>query len=271
MLNSLNSLRIVIRGAGEMATGTAHRLHRAGFYKILLTEVPAPLAVRRLVSFSEVVYDGRGSVEGTEARLIDRIEEVEALWSQRIIPVIVDPDNQSGKSLQPHVVIDAILAKINLGTTMNDAPLVIGYGPGFYARKDVHCVLETNRGHNLGRLIFDGPAAPNTGVPGSIAGETASRVLRAPKEGIFESDSSITDMVETGEVVGHVGGSPVLAGLSGVIRGLIRPKTPVTKGLKVGDVDPRGDRSNCATISEKARAIGGSALEAILMRFNTET
>ena len=268
MHDSLSSLTIIIRGAGEMATGTAYRLHRAGFHKILLTEVSAPLAVRRLVSFSEAVHDSSATVEGTEARLVARTEDIQDLWSRNIIPVIVDPDNKAKDLLHPDVVIDAILAKENLGTTMQDAPLVIGFGPGFYAGQDVHYVIETNRGHNLGRLIFEGPAAPNTGTPGSIAGETARRVLRAPEDGVFESDLSICDVVETGAVVGHVGGQPVAARLPGVIRGLIRHNTPVTKGLKVGDIDPRGNKSYCNTISEKARAIGGTVLEAILMRFN---
>jgi xanthine dehydrogenase accessory factor len=236
-----------------------------------MTEVSAPLAVRRLVSFSEAVYDGTATVEGTEARRVAGIEEVEHLWSQRVIPVIVDPGNLSGERLRPDVVVDSILAKENLGTTMKDASLVIGFGPGFHAGKDVHYVIETNRGHNLGRLIFEGPAEQNTGTPGEIAGETSARVLRAPQDGVFESDWSISDMVEAGASVGGVAGRPVQAGLSGIIRGLIRPGTRVTKGLKVGDIDPRGERSYCYTISEKARAIGGTVLEAILMRFNSSS
>ena len=266
---TLNALTIIIRGAGEMATGTAYRLHRAGFHRILLTEIDKPLAVRRLVSFSEAVHDGAGIVEGTEARLINSLEEAEDLWNAGVIPVIVDPENRAKDTIHPDVLIDAILAKRNLGTTQNDATLVIGLGPGFHAGKDVHYVIETNRGHNLGRLIFEGPASPNTGTPGDIAGETATRVLRAPDDGIFESTLSITDMVEAGSIVGRVAGKPVNAGLSGVIRGLIRPNTPVHKGLKVGDIDPRGEVSYCSTISEKARSIGGTVLEAILMRFSS--
>lgn len=269
MSRLLSSLIILIRGAGEMATGTACRLHRAGFHNILMTEIEAPLAVRRLVSFSEAVHDGSSTVEGTEARLVSRADEVAALWNRGVIAIIIDGENRCKETIRPDVVVDAILAKENLGTTREDAPLVIGLGPGFCASSDVHVVVETNRGHNLGRLIFDGPASPNTGVPGVIAGETTSRVLRAPDDGTFESNSSIGDMVDAGSVVAHVAGKPVIAALSGVIRGLIRPKTLVTKGLKVGDIDPRGEVSYCYTISEKARAIGGAVLEAILMRFNS--
>ncbi|MBI5252140.1 MAG: EF2563 family selenium-dependent molybdenum hydroxylase system protein [Desulfomonile tiedjei] len=268
MSYSLTDLTIVIRGAGEMATGTAHRLHRAGFHRILMTEISAPLSVRRLVSFSEAVHDGSCIVEGSKAKLVTGIEEVEDLWSQGVIAVIVDPENKSRTKVRPDILVDTILAKKNLGTTIQDATLVVALGPGFDAGRDAHCVVETNRGHNLGRLIFEGPAEPNTGIPGTIAGETARRVLRAPVDGIFDSDSSIADMVETGMTVGYITGKPVKAGLSGVIRGLIRPNTYVNEGLKVGDIDPRGDTSYCCTISEKARAIGGAVLEAIMIRFS---
>jgi xanthine dehydrogenase accessory factor len=268
MSSSLNDLTIVIRGAGEMATGTSHRLHRAGFRKIIMTEISKPLTVRRLVSFSEAVHKGSCCVEEIEARLVRRIDDAKGLWSKNVIPVIVDAENESKVIVSADVVVDAILAKKNHGTNTADAALVIGLGPGFYAGKDVHCVIETNRGHNLGRLIFEGSAASNTGTPGSIAGETIRRVLRAPDEGVFQSDAVITDRVEAGDIVGHVAGKPVKAELQGVIRGLIRPGTPVKKGLKVGDIDPRGEVSYCSTISEKARAIGGSVLEAILMKFN---
>ncbi|MDQ7783831.1 MAG: selenium-dependent molybdenum cofactor biosynthesis protein YqeB, partial [Desulfomonilaceae bacterium] len=184
------------------------------------------------------------------------------------VPVMIDPENRSKEVLEPAVVVDAILAKTNIGTSMTDAPLVIGLGPGFCAGKDVHYVIETNRGHNLGRLIFEGEAAPNTGVPGDIAGRTSQRVLRAPSDGVFESDVRIGTGVQEGQVVGYVGTDPVRAGVSGIVRGLIRPGTTVPRNVKIGDVDPRDDVSYCHTISEKARAIGGTVLEAILMCFN---
>lgn len=265
----LTDLTIVIRGAGEMASGTAWRLHRAGLFRILLTEIARPLAVRRLVSFCEALHDGTWSVEGVQAAAIGSPAEVNELWEKRTIPVLIDPHAACKRLLKPDVTIDAILAKKNLGTTIDDASLVIALGPGFSAGTDVHFVVETNRGHNLGRLISQGEASPNTGVPGDIAGRTAQRVLRAPQTGVFQSDLKIGTMVTENQVVGHVGGGEVRAGVSGVLRGLIRSGTPVESNTKLGDVDPRGEPSYCHTISEKARAIGGTVLEAILMRFNT--
>jgi len=268
MPNKLSDLKIVIRGAGEMATGTACRLHRSGFYKILMTETARPLAVRRLVSFCEAVYEGATTVEGVQAVAISTPDQAVGLWSEKLIPVLVDPKNSSGCVIKPDVIIDAILAKTNLGTNISDAPLVIGMGPGFYAGRNVHYVIETNRGHNLARLISEGEAEPDTGVPGNIGGFTTERVLRSPADGVFESDLEIGVLVKKGQTIGTVAGEPVTAGVSGVLRGLIRPATRVRRGLKIGDVDPREVQSYCSTISEKARAIGGTVLEAILARFN---
>jgi xanthine dehydrogenase accessory factor len=265
----LPDLAILVRGAGEMATATAWRLHRAGFFRILMTEVDCPLAVRRLVSFCEAVHYASWTVEGVAAARVSHLDELERVWQRRAVGVIVDPDNESRKSLKPDVEVDAILAKKNTGTARDDASLVIGLGPGFYAGRDVHYVVETNRGHDLGRLISNGEASPNTGVPGDIAGKSVERVLRAPSDGIFESHCEIGTMVRVGDSVGEVAGSPVKTGLEGVLRGLIRPGTAVTCGLKIGDVDPRGIPAYCSTISEKARAIAGTVLEALLMEFNT--
>jgi len=264
----LQALKIIIRGAGEMATGTAVRLHRSGFRKILMTEIERPLAVRRLVSFCEAVYDGACQVEGVAAARIDKPSDAPRVWENRDIPVAVDPENAAKNVIKPDVLIDATLAKRNLGTSILDASLVIALGPGFVAGEDVHWVVETNRGHNLGRLILKGAADPDTGVPGDIGGETIRRVIRAPAEGVFEPSRDIGAIVEDGQNVGHVGASQVKAGLAGVLRGLIRPHTYVTQGLKIGDVDPRGNLTYCSTISEKARAIAGTVLEAILMKFN---
>jgi len=265
---ALSELKIIVRGAGDLATGTACRLYRAGFHKLLMTEVERPLAVRRLVSFCEAIYDRSWTVEGIRAVSIDSPDEALDAWQQGSIPVIVDPSNNSKRFLKPDVIVDAILAKRNIGTKIIDAPLVIGLGPGFIAGADVHCVVETNRGHDLGRLILQGPAAPDTGVPGEIGGHSVRRVIRAPSDGVFQAELDIGTNVLEGQVVGHVNGTPVSAGLAGVLRGLIRPGVEVFYGWKIGDVDPRGDAANCTTISEKARAIGGTVLEAILMRFN---
>jgi xanthine dehydrogenase accessory factor len=251
-----------------MATGTACRLFRSGFRKLVMTEIERPLAVRRTVSFSEALYEGIATVEGVQAVKINSPDQAVKLWCEGMIPVMIDPVNASKDVFKPSVVVDAILAKRNLGTAMTDATLVIGLGPGFYAGKDVHCVVETNRGHDLGRLILEGPSTPDTGVPGDIMGHTVLRVLRAPQGGVFESRLSIGALVATGEIVGSVNGEPVAAGLRGTLRGLIRSGISVTGGLKIGDVDPRANPAYCHTISEKARAIAGAVLEAVMMRFN---
>lgn len=252
-----------------MATGTACRLYRSGFFRLLLTEVAEPLAVRRSVSFSEAIYEGSWTVEGIQAVRIETPAQAPEAWNNRLIPVIVDPENESARSLEPGVLVDAILAKRNLGTTIGDAPWVIAMGPGFVAGKDVHCVVETNRGHNLGRLLLQGEADPDTGVPGDISGYTALRVIRSPAAGTFQAVVPLCAMITEGQVIGAVANMSVRTALNGVLRGLIRPGTQVTRGLKIGDVDPRGNLSYCHTISDKARAIGGSVLEAILVGYNT--
>ena len=234
-----------------------------------MTEIEHPLAVRRLVSFCEAIYDGTCQVEGVAAARIDQPSDASRIWEKGDIPVIVDPQNAVKNMIKPDIVVDATLAKENLGTSIHDAPLVIALGPGFVAGEDVHWVIETNRGHNLGRLILKGAADPDTGVPGDIGGQTIHRVIRAPADGMFEPSLDIGALVEEGQGLGKVDASQVKAGLTGVLRGLIRPHTYVTRGLKIGDVDPRGNLAYCSTISEKARAIAGTVLEAILMRFNT--
>ncbi len=269
MPDRLSDLRIIIKGAGEMATGTAWRLHRSHFFRILMTEIPGPLAVRRLVSFCEALHHERWTVEGVTAVRIGSPREAEDAWEKRLIPVLVDPLGNCREFIKPDVIIDAVLAKQNTGTRIDDATLVLGMGPGFSAGKDVHYAIETNRGHNLGRLISSGETAPNTGVPGDIGGRTGERVLRAPADGLFASPLSIGTMVREGEIVGSVNGHEIKSQIAGMLRGLIRPGTRVTAGLKAGDVDPRGKPEYCTTISEKARAIGGAVLEAILMTFNT--
>ncbi len=260
-------LKVLIRGAGEMASGVAHRLHRCHF-RVIMTEIPEPLCIRRRVSFSEAVFEGEQEVEGVRAVLISDPREAEEVWRQDAIPVIIDPEARSREVIKPDVMVDAILAKRNIGTRRDFAPLVIGLGPGFKAGEDVDVVIETNRGHNLGRVIYRGEAEPDTGVPGVIAGVSAERVLRAPADGIFRPVKEIGDLVRAGEVVAWVGESPMKTAIDGVIRGLLREGTRVKKGLKSGDVDPRGQRENCYTISDKARTISGGVLEAVLAHFN---
>jgi xanthine dehydrogenase accessory factor len=265
---SMAELVVLIRGAGEIASGVAHRLHQSHF-RICMTEIPDPLAVRREVAFSEAIYEGGKEVEGVRAKFISKPEEIESVWEKDGIPVFVDPDGKKTRNfLKPDVLVDAIMAKKNLGTQVNDAPLVIGLGPGFVAGKDVHIVIETNRGHDLGKMILKGAAEPDTGIPGEISGYTMERLLRTMKKGIFHPQKSIGDRVNRGSVVAVVEDFPVIAKISGVVRGLLREGVEVKKGMKIGDIDPRSKKESCFTISDKARAIGGGVLEAILYWFN---
>ena len=252
-----------------MATGVAYRLYQANFKHLFMMEIETPLAVRRRVSFCEAVYDEAIIVEGVMGKKVVAKDQIGSCWETGCIPIIVDPSWKSIDALQPDVVIDAIIAKRNLGTTRSEAELVIGLGPGFGGGNDVHVVVETNRGHNLGRIIRNGQAEPNTGIPGNIGGYTAKRVLRAPCAGIFKTVVGLGARVKKNEVIGYIGDQPVIAEIDGVLRGVIRDRTWVKSRLKIGDIDPRGKQVYCATISEKARAIGGSVLEAILTHFNT--
>jgi xanthine dehydrogenase accessory factor len=260
-------LKIVIKGAGEMATGIAHRLYMAGMRNILMTEIPEPLSVRRNVSFCEAVYEGSVEVEGVKAECIQKIEEVKQVRERQSIAVLVDPQWKCIQILKPHVVVDATMAKRNLGTQKDEAPLVIGVGPGFTAPDGVHIVVESNRGHNLGRTIYNGAAEPYTGIPGQMMGYTKERVLRSPIAGKIKHAKKIGDTVKKGEIILSIDGVPLVATFNGILRGLIR-EIYVTKDEKIGDIDPRGKREHCYTISEKARAIAGGVLEAIMHVYN---
>lgn len=270
---------IVVRGAGDLATGTIHRLKKAGF-RLLVLEAEHPAAMRRQVALSEAVYAGSARVEDVEAVRMDvdlaekknrkelLEQEMERIWKKDGVPVLVDPAGLSIEALRPAVVVDAILAKKNLGTTKEMAPLVIALGPGFTAGEDVDVVIETKRGHNLGRVIRSGSAVPNTGIPGIIGGYGKERVMHAQAEGILRNAASIGDIVEARAVIAEIetenGTVPVEASLSGLLRGLIRDGYPVTKGFKIADIDPRKEElQNCFTISDKARCIAGSVLEVI--------
>jgi xanthine dehydrogenase accessory factor len=268
LTRALKDCQIIIKGAGEMATGVACRLYRANFTRILMLETPAPLAVRRRVSFCEAVFERSMTVEGIDAVRIEAEHELIGVWETRKIAVMVDPQGLSIARLHPDVLIDATLAKRNLGTSRAAAPLVIALGPGFIAGKDAHLVIETNRGHDLGRLIHAGEAAANTGIPGEIGGYTKERVIRSPGPGIFATEKQIGDFLVRGELLGKVDSLEVRVQLDGVLRGLIRPGSLVTQGLKIGDIDPRGEASYCNSISEKARSLGGAVLEAILAVYN---
>jgi len=265
---SIENIIVLIKGGGEMASGVTYRLYKSNFKKICMTEVSQPQAVRREVSFCEAIYDEEKTVEGVTARLIESPELIQGVWDRGQIPIIVDPQARVLNFLSPDVVVDAILAKKNLGTKITDAPLVIGLGPGFYAGRDVHLVVETNRGHNLGRAISEGEAEKNTGTPGVIAGYGAERVFRASREGRLKALKKIGDYIEAGEVVATVDGVPVKAQIKGIIRGMLRDGTDVWKGMKAGDIDARGIKESCYTVSDKTKAIGGGVLEGILSHFN---
>ena len=318
-----NNLLIICRGAGDLATGIIHRLHRAG-HRVIALETDYPAAIRRQVSFCEAVYDGSAAVEGVTARLVPALTDaetyteiateadaetdaeigteiytetysglndtpvahtasekwdrsaIEAVLEAGEVPLLIDPTGESIELLKPDVVVDAIIAKKNLGTTINMAPLVIGVGPGFTAGNDVHLVIESMRGHNLARIITDGMAQPNTGVPGNIAGFTSERVIRAPAAGYIHDVRKIGDIVQKGDEIARIypdKGSydnalseyvPVNATITGIIRGLIREGYYFKKGFKIADIDPReSELTNCFTISDKARSIAGSVLEAV--------
>ena len=259
---------IIVRGGGDLATGTIHRLWSAGL-RVLVLETAHPAAIRRQVSVCEAVYTGSTAVEGMTAARAASIDEAMDVWARGDVPVMVDPEGKIIRSVRPAVVVDAILAKKNLGTTREMAPLTIALGPGFTAGADVDFVVETKRGHRLGRVITKGSAAPNTGVPGVIGGYGAERVVHADRVGIFRDVCTIGDIVEAGAVIAEVEGpdgtrTPVSTRIPGILRGLLRDGYPVTPGFKVADVDPRREElENCFLISDKARCIAGSVLELV--------
>ena len=254
---------IVIRGAGDLATGIALRLFRAGF-SLVMTDLPQPTAVRRTVSFSEAVRLGRTEVEGVAAVRASSPEEALALTRQGCVAVLVDPAGDCIRTLRPGGVVDAILAKRNLGTAITDAPVVIGVGPGFTAGVDCHAAVETKRGHTLGRALYTGSPLPNTGVPGIIGGYGTERVLRAPADGVFEPKMEIGQMVHVGEVAATVDGVPMRCTIDGCLRGLLPEGCRVTAGMKSGDIDPRCQADHCLCASDKSLAVGGGVLEALL-------
>ena len=254
---------VMIKGAGDIASGIALRLWRAGI-NVVMTDLPKPSSIRRTVCFSEAVYRGETKVEEVHARLAANAADALRLLEENILPVIVDPKAESAKELHPDVIVDAILAKENLGTAITDAPGVVGVGPGFTAGTDCHAVVETMRGHTLGRVLYEGSPLPNTGVPGVIAGYAAERVLRAPAAGVFEPKLEIGAQVKKGDVAAVIDGKPMLCSIDGCLRGLMQEGAVVFEGMKCGDVDPRGIPDNCTTASDKAIAVGGGVLEAIL-------
>lgn len=259
-----NSL-ILVRGAGDIATGTIQKLVRAGF-PVIVTETAHPSAIRRYVALCEAVYEGSWTVEDVTSVLVESMSEAWNVIDADKVPILIDPACNVLNEVQPLAVVDAILAKSNIGMTKDMASITVALGPGFFAGIDVDVVIETMRGHNLGRLIIEGPAMPNTGTPGIIAGFGKERVIHAPYAGITHNVKAISDTVKKGDTIATIDEQPVLATLDGIIRGLIRDGFKISKGFKMADIDPReSEKVNCFTISDKARCIGGAVLEAICM------
>ncbi len=258
---------VAVKGAGDLATGVMHRLKRAGF-AVMATELAHPTVLRRTVAFAEAIALGQMTVEGITAQRADSIEDIRVILENNFVPIFIDPDGLALKKMQLAVLVEATLLKYNSGITMKDAPIVIALGPGYEAGKDAHAVIETNRGHNLGRVYLEGNAEPNTGVPGTIGGYAGERLLRAPCAGRLYGVRQIGDQIREGEVVALVKSGaatiPITAAITGILRGLVRDDLLVSAGMKVGDIDPRAIREHCFTISDKSRAIGGGVLEAIL-------
>ena len=255
---------IIVRGGGDIATGTIAKLYQSGF-RVLVLEIENPSAIRRKVAFCDAVFEGKTVIEGMTCILAKNQEELPGIWEKNQIPLMIDPDGKMIKELKPAAVIDGILAKKNMGTNRQMAPITIALGPGFSAPEDVCAVIETKRGHQLGKVIYEGSAIANTGIPGIIGGCGKERVIHAPAAGIIENIHEIGDLVEKGEVIARIGEIKVYASLTGVLRGIIRNGYPVTKGFKIADIDPRKEeQKNCFTISDKSRSVGGGALEALL-------
>lgn len=258
-------VRILIKGAGDLATGIAYELWKAG-HEVLMTEIEIPLAVRRAVSFSRAVYEGEAQVEEAKGVLVQNYEGAKLEIRKGNIPVIIDEKANILNSYHPDVMVDAIMAKKNLGTSIHDAPLVIGIGPGFCAGKDCHYVIETQRGESLGKVIHEGCALPNTGIPGEVGGFSRERLLNASADGLMEPLARIGEIVQKGQIVARTGGIPVYAKMTGIVRGMLQEGVEVTEGLKIGDIDARLVLKNCYTISDKARRIGQGVLEVMTMK-----
>lgn len=263
-------MKVIIRGGGDLATGVAEVLYQSGF-KILILDIAKPSSIRRSVCFSEAIYDGETKVENIICKKVENENEIESCWNKKIIPIMVDEKGEIIKKIKPDVVVDSIIAKKNLGTTKDMAPITIALGDGFEAGKDVDIVIETMRGHNLGRIITNGRAMKNTGIPGEIKGVSKDRVIYSLADGKFSSIKKIGDTVQKDEIIGYVGDVEIRGKISGVLRGIIREGYQVTKNMKIGDIDPRiEEKNNCFTISDKARSLGGAVLRAIMFRMKEE-
>lgn len=259
------SIPIIIRGGGDLASGVAFRLHRSGI-RLAIAELERPLAVRRTVSFAQAMYAGEIEIEGISAKRISNFQEAAASSAMGIIPVLVEPNLDVLLAQNPLVIIDARMTKNEPDIKITSAPLVVGLGPGFIAGTHCHAVIETLRGHNLGRVFWEGSAALDTGQSGSIVSYNIDRILRAPAAGFLEPRAEIGQQMKTGDLIATVGVAEIRAGFDGVLRGIIHPSVELVPGMKIGDLDPRNDPSFCFQVSDKALAIGGGVLEALLTR-----
>lgn len=258
---------VVIRGGGDIATGIGHRLYKAGF-KIIIFETSQPLAIRRTVSFCEAIHSKETTVEGVKAVYCKDVDSSLKVIKEGNIPILIDPIGENIQRIKPIAVVDSILAKRNLGTNKSMAPITIGIGPGFTAGVDVDLVVESKRGHNLGKVIYKGPAEANSGIPGNVMGFKEERIIRAVANGNIIWNYRIGDLIEKDQVIGQISGVEIKAEIPGIIRGLIKEGMYVEEGLKIGDIDPRGESVDPMTISDKARAIGGGVLEGIMYMMN---
>ena len=253
---------VVVRGAGDLATGTIIRLHNAG-YRVIATEIDKPTVIRRTVSFAEAVYEGAVDIEGVSGRLVSSLDEAYSVLDNGSVPILIDPGLSLLGKVRPTILVDAAIAKRNLGTRIDMAPFVVALGPGFTAGLDADAVIETKRGHYLGSVICAGSAIPNTGIPGVIAGYASERVIHSPSSGVFNACSSIGDIVRKGDVIARVGSVEVRATIDGKLRGLLHDGLAVPEGFKIADIDPRDADADHLTVSDKARAIAGGVLEAV--------
>jgi xanthine dehydrogenase accessory factor len=253
---------VIVKGAGDLGTGVAYRLWRAGF-RVLCIDLPQPLVIRRSVAFAAALYDARITVDGAQVERIMFVDEAVYTWQRNSIPMLADPTGRALDVLHPAILIDAVMAKRNTGTYITDAPVVVALGPGFTAGTDCHAVIETQRGHNLGRVLYSGSASADTGIPGNIGGVDSQRVVRAPCAGQMYARKAIGDMLKAGEVIAQVDNTIIHAPIDGVLRGMLHDGVAVYEGMKIADIDPRGNVSYCYSISDKALAIGGGALEAV--------
>ncbi len=254
---------ILVRGGGDLASGVIYRLHRAGF-SVIVTELPKPKLVRRTVSYGEAIWSNSVTIEGITAHQSDKLDSVSDILNIGALPVLVEPTKQVIELLEPIIVVDARMEKQPLDSSLDDAPLVVALGPGYVTGKHCHAVVETKRGHTLGRVIWDGKAQPDTSIPGTINAQTNSRVLRAPDSGFVQAEKQIGDHVRQGETIASINHNKIIAPFNGILRGLVHSEVNVEPGMKIGDLDPRANRDNCFTISDKALAIGGGVLEAVL-------